>query len=144
MYFAFTSLSTVGFGDYHPRSDLERIVGALVLLFGVAIFSYIMGKFVEMVNQIREFRRELDDSDELNRFFGVIVQFNNNKQINLQLKRNIEDFFHFKWNNDKNQALKTSEDLAIFYQIPEWLQDNIYKQFLYKDFMQIFKKYFLF
>ena len=102
MYFAFTSLSTVGFGDYHPRSDLERVIGALVLLFGVAIFSYIMGKFVEMVNQIREFRRELDNSDELNRFFGVIEQFNNSKPINLQLKRKIEDFFHFKWNNDKN------------------------------------------
>ena len=42
-YFAFTSLSTVGFGDYHPRSDLERVVGAIMLCFGVAIFGFAMG-----------------------------------------------------------------------------------------------------
>ena len=35
-YYMFTSLSTVGFGDYHPRSNFERIVVTLILLFGVA------------------------------------------------------------------------------------------------------------
>lgn len=48
-YFAFTSLSTVGFGDYYPVSDMERLVGAFVLLFGVAIFSYIMGNFITIL-----------------------------------------------------------------------------------------------
>ena len=50
MYFAFTSLSTVGFGDYTPRSDPERVLGSVLLLFGVAIFSVIMGRFIEMVH----------------------------------------------------------------------------------------------
>jgi hypothetical protein len=36
-YYMFTSLSTVGFGDYHPRSNAERAVVAIILLFGVAI-----------------------------------------------------------------------------------------------------------
>jgi len=49
-YFAFTSLSTVGFGDYAPISNLERAVGAFMLLSGVAIFSYIMGNFIEMID----------------------------------------------------------------------------------------------
>ena len=48
-YYMFTSLSTVGFGDYNPRSDFERIFIAFVLLFGVAIFSYIMGNFQEIL-----------------------------------------------------------------------------------------------
>ena len=42
-YFAMTSLSTVGFGDYYPISDEERIVYSFVLLFGVALFSLFMG-----------------------------------------------------------------------------------------------------
>jgi hypothetical protein len=45
-YFAFTSLTTVGFGDYHPRANLERVCGAFILLIGVAVFSYIMGNFI--------------------------------------------------------------------------------------------------
>ena len=48
-YFSFTSLSTVGFGDYYPLSDSERLFGAFILLFGVAIFSYIMGMFIEIL-----------------------------------------------------------------------------------------------
>lgn len=50
-YYAFTSLSTVGFGDYHPTCSEERIVGAFMLLMGVAIFSYIMGNFIDILNQ---------------------------------------------------------------------------------------------
>jgi len=49
MYYAFTSLATVGFGDYAPRSDEERLVCSMILLFGVAIFSYIMGIFIEIL-----------------------------------------------------------------------------------------------
>ena len=42
LYFTFTSLSTVGLGDYHPRSNYERAVGAFLLLFGVAITSFVI------------------------------------------------------------------------------------------------------
>ena len=52
-YFAFTSLSTVGFGDFTPRSNLERIFGSMILLFGVAIFSYIMGNFIDILDQFK-------------------------------------------------------------------------------------------
>ena len=64
-YYAFTSLSTVGFGDYEPRSDIERLVCAFILLFGVSIFSYIMGKFIEILSQIKELNSDLDDGDSL-------------------------------------------------------------------------------
>ena len=49
-YFAFTSLTTVGFGDYTPRADEERLFIAMVLLFGVALFSYVMGNFVNILS----------------------------------------------------------------------------------------------
>jgi hypothetical protein len=76
VYFAFTSLSTVGFGDYHPRGDIERLFGAFLLLFGVAIFSYILSILKEIMNDIKNFNAELDDGDNLSRFFGIMQQFN--------------------------------------------------------------------
>jgi hypothetical protein len=42
-YFAFTTLCTVGFGDYYPVSVTERGTYVLIFLFGVALFSYFMG-----------------------------------------------------------------------------------------------------
>ena len=38
----FTTLSTVGLGDYHPTNDKERVFGALILLFGVLTTSVVM------------------------------------------------------------------------------------------------------
>jgi hypothetical protein len=43
MYFGFTSLSTVGLGDFYPVNSTERLVGSFVLLVGVAAFSYVTG-----------------------------------------------------------------------------------------------------
>jgi len=43
VYFIFTTLSTVGFGDFNPKSNVERFVLAFGMLLGVAIFSIIMG-----------------------------------------------------------------------------------------------------
>ena len=48
-YFMFTSMSTVGFGDYHPKSDFERVIITIILIFGVAIFSMIMGNFISII-----------------------------------------------------------------------------------------------
>lgn len=51
-YFSMTSLSTVGFGDYYPVSNNERLIGSFVLLFGVALFSLFMGQLLQMIERI--------------------------------------------------------------------------------------------
>lgn len=42
VYFMFTTLSTVGFGDFNPKSEIERVLMTFILLIGVACFSWIM------------------------------------------------------------------------------------------------------
>lgn len=86
-YFAFTTLSTVGFGDYYPSSEVERAVGAFLLLFGVAIFSLFMGVFIEMIEKYKTVNAELEAGDELARFFGLMKHFNGDVDIRLDLKR---------------------------------------------------------
>ena len=77
VYYAFTTLSTVGFGDFSPRSDSERVFVSFILIFGVAIFSYIMGIFIEILQSYQELSAELDEGDQLSKFFGLIRNFNN-------------------------------------------------------------------
>ena len=64
-YFAFTTLSTVGFGDFVPKSDTERIIGSAVLFLGVMLFSTIMGEFVEIIRSFKEYDKDLDDGIRL-------------------------------------------------------------------------------
>ena len=72
LYFSFTSLSTVGFGDFNPKSNIERFICAFILLFGVAIFSYVMGNFIEILDQFKEFHKDLEDGDNLAKFMGTL------------------------------------------------------------------------
>ena len=45
-YFAITTLSTVGFGDFYPISTEEKIVTAFIMLIGVSVFSFMVGNLI--------------------------------------------------------------------------------------------------
>ena len=48
-YYALTTLSTIGFGDMSPVSVEEKVIGGFVMLIGVAVFSFIIGEFIEIL-----------------------------------------------------------------------------------------------
>lgn len=142
VYYAFTSLSTVGFGDYHPKSDFERVLCAIILLFGVAIFSYIMGNFINILDQYQNLNSDLDEGDELARFFGLIRRFNENVPLKISLKEQIERHFDYKWINDKNQAIDDESEREMLEQLPVEVINKIYGDFLFSDFCKIFQRFF--
>ena len=104
LYYTLTSLSTIGFGDFVPQNSIERVVCSFILLFGVAIFSYIMNCLLELVNQYNHHVGDFDDGDELNRFFGTLTKFNKNKALDQSFMNKYEEYFNFRWTNFKNQA----------------------------------------
>ena len=55
------------------------------------------------------------------------------------MKRNIEQFFNYKWQFDRNQAIDDEEEMAILEQLPEEVQNKIYTNFLFKEFLHIFQ-----
>ena len=133
-YFGFTSLSTVGFGDYNPKSNVERIFIALALLFGVAIFSYIMGNFIEILDSFKLLTAEIGEGEKLAQFFGILRKFNRNKEVDLQLRREIEKFLQYKWDTDSNYTFDSNADIVS--QIPIELIDAIYSEYFFSKFME--------
>ena len=101
-----------------------------------------MGKFTEIVEEFKNFNKEIDFGDDLAQFFCLIVMFNNKKPMDLLLKRRIEAHFDYKWKNDKNQCLNLPEDRNIFNQLPEDTQIYVFRNFLYADYLNCFKRFF--
>ena len=118
LYFAFTTLSTVGLGDYYPVSDIERLVGAFLLLIGVAIFSYIMGELLTMLVKFQNLNIDFGQDEELERFFLLLRKYNYGQSIDKELHNEIQKFLNFKWMNDRNNFLVDEHDQKIFKQIP--------------------------
>lgn len=77
IYFAVTTLSTVGFGDYYPVSIWEQLIGAFFLYFGQAGFNLISAELLIVMDNISMLDRDDDVSDDLNRFYNVLKHYNN-------------------------------------------------------------------
>ena len=60
------------------------------MLCGVAIFSIIMGDFIDILNSFNEFTEENNDGDRLTKFFGVMTHFNRDIPIRPDIKTKIE------------------------------------------------------
>ena len=45
------------------------------------------------------------DEDNLARFFGLIKYFNKKEDLKEDLKSEIEEYFKYRWENDKNMTL---------------------------------------
>ena len=134
-------MSTVGFGDFHPRSNVERAVGAVIMFIGVSVFSYIMGVFSEILSDFLALNEGVDHGDELTLFFGLIQKYNQSKPMALELKREIEMYFDYRWNHDRNLAVSTEEDYDMFKELPIEVKLRIYTDFLFNSFIKTFWKF---
>lgn len=82
MYYALTSLSTCGFGDFFPVTDFERLVCSLMLLSGVSVFSYVLGELKFMMSNLKNVTGEIDEKEKLEMFFLLLEKFNYGRHIN--------------------------------------------------------------
>ena len=104
-YFAFTTLSTVGFGDIAPQSDPERLIWSFVLLIGVAVFSVVLGDFMAILEAYKAINVELDESDSLDSFFMVMQHFNSDVPLNFEYQLRLRQHFRYRWEKDMNQFI---------------------------------------
>ena len=105
VYFAFTTLSTVGFGDYCPKSEAERVITCFILLIGVACLSYIMGQFIEILTNFQTVTADNEDSENLSKWLGLLSHFNKGRPLSREMIKRFEEYFEYYWSNDKNYAI---------------------------------------
>jgi hypothetical protein len=103
MYYSFTSLTTIGFGDISPANNVERIFCAVMFfVIGVSLFSYIMGNFIDILNRFKCMDQGNEQEDELNMFFEMLKRFNDGELYKQKFKDDVLAFFLYKWREDKN------------------------------------------
>lgn len=75
-YYAITTLSTIGFGDFSPKSVDEKIIGSCVLLIGVAVYSISMNDLMDIMRKIREMD-EVGSPRDLSKWIAMLSKYNN-------------------------------------------------------------------
>ena len=65
MYFALTTLTTIGFGDLHPISDTEKLLMVIFFIGGVGVFTIMLGNFNDSIVRMIDLTKEYEESEKL-------------------------------------------------------------------------------
>ena len=109
MYFIMTTLTTVGYGDFYPFSNAERIYIIFVQLIGVSFYSYIMGNFIEVISSYEKKVGIVDKGSELENWLTYLTRFNANRPLDKELVDDIEDHFKYFWPEYKLSTLSPTD-----------------------------------
>jgi hypothetical protein len=101
-YYMFTTLSTVGLGDFHPKSSIERMVITVIMLVGVMLTSLIIQNMVTMAERISDLNSSLGQPEDLDVFFSILRSYNNDKKLLLSLRTKIKSHCEYRWAKDRN------------------------------------------
>jgi hypothetical protein len=69
---------------------------------------------MEIIEQFKAYNQSNDEGDRLFLFFACMKRFNNHTDIKLDLKRQIERYFDYKWEVDKNMIINSPEYANFF------------------------------
>jgi len=64
-YYIITTLAVIGYGNFYPVMNIERIFCMVIMIFGVAFFAYIMGQFIGFVSSLDDLSATTDESTDL-------------------------------------------------------------------------------
>ncbi|MFI5402244.1 MAG: cyclic nucleotide-binding domain-containing protein [Planctomycetota bacterium] len=91
LYWAVTTLATVGYGDVTPSNDAQRLFAILVMLLGVGTYGFIIGNIASILANLDPGRASfLHRMEQLSAFMAY-------RKIPPDLQERIGDYYRYAW-----------------------------------------------
>lgn len=91
LYWANTTLTTVGYGDITPSTEIEIIFTVMVMFLGISMYAYIIGNVSSLISNLdaaqARYREKLDQ----------ITTYMRDNKIPLTLQHKIRDYYQYRW-----------------------------------------------
>ena len=97
LYWAITTLCTVGYGDITAKNPFEMLYVSFIMLLGTLIFGYSINCVGTLINRIDERGKELGEK------MNMVDNYMNKTMLNEDLKIKVKQYLQYIWNTeDKN------------------------------------------
>ena len=93
LYWAVTTMSTIGYGDISPQTEPERIIGMFLMVIGAAFFAWITGSITSLMTAKSACQQRFEDlMEEVDAFIEV-------HELPKLLQDNIKEYYKVKYPN---------------------------------------------
>ena len=125
LYWAVTTMSTIGYGDISPQTEPERIIGMFLMVIGAAFFAWITGSITSLMTAKSACQQRFEDlMEEVDAFIEV-------HELPKSLQDNIKEYYKVKY---PNKTIFEESDLISSIESPS-LKKMIISH-LFKDVVQ--------
>ena len=136
-FYTLTTVTTTGFGDYIARNVPERILSAILMLFGVLYFSFLMSLLMEEIKIVGEENQTV----EAQKLITQLRKFNKGKTngfIGKNINKGILHDVVFASKHSRYEQITKKENFDI---LPRKIKNEL-SNYLWKDvFRQIYDYY---
>ncbi|KDO26603.1 hypothetical protein SPRG_08007 [Saprolegnia parasitica CBS 223.65] len=110
LYFSFTTMATVGYGDILPVTPLEVIYVTFYMLLGASIFGYIIGSMSTLVDQMQT--KGILAKEKMDRVKEYMKERNLPKPLRVRIRKHFEFYLAQKEiSADSDLVHELSDDL---------------------------------
>ncbi|KAL4432955.1 hypothetical protein ABPG74_014469 [Tetrahymena malaccensis] len=128
LYWAVTTILTVGYGDITPKEPNEVVVTIICMLISCVIFAYCINSIWEILQDLK--KKEVKYMEIMN----AINRYMRDKSVNTQLKLKIRAYIQYYYKKQK------SRDESMEQVIISKLPPNLREELIYQSHIEIFEK----
>jgi len=140
-YYSLTTLTTVGYGDFFPQNNSERLLAIFIMLIGVSLFTYVMGNFTDLITTYDKKLGAVDNASNLHNWLTLLHNFSKNVQFDNKLLNKIDLHFNYFWKKDRNTNL--TRDDPYLNSLPKSMRIKLV-EFMWGDILNNFSHFLMY
>lgn len=114
LYWTFTTLTTVGYGDISAKTNMQMLFTCAVEVTGVAVFGFVLSNVASLLARLDAAREHhMDNMDRVETFMKL-------HSVPQNLKTNIRSYYHYLW-----KARKGYLDGSLLEDLPTKIQAEL-------------------
>lgn len=114
-YWALTTLTTVGYGDITPKTNIQMLFAGAIEFVGVAVFGFIVSNVASLLSRIDAAREHhMDNIDRVETFL-------HSHHFPPEMRLKVRRYFNFLWKRHKG-----FQDRSLLRALPNQIQSELF------------------
>lgn len=116
MYWAFQTLTTVGYGDFGAYNTVEIFITLIWMFLGVAFYSFVVGSLTNMLTTL------LVDQENLIHKIKSLDEFAKESKLDETLYNRVKNFIY----NNHNELFSKIDEEALINELPPTYKEEVF------------------